>query len=37
MQHEWPQFATTVKELGRVAHFPSVHLPRDTTRWAIRG
>jgi hypothetical protein len=36
-QHEWPQFATTIKESGRVAPFPSVHLPRDTTRWAIRG
>jgi hypothetical protein len=36
-QHEWPQFATTVKESGRVAPFPSVHLPRDTTRWVILG
>jgi hypothetical protein len=36
-QHEWLQFATTIKESGRVAPFPSVRLPHNSTRWAIRG
>jgi hypothetical protein len=32
-----PQFATMIKESGRVSLFSSACLPRDTTHWAIRG
>jgi hypothetical protein len=31
-----PQFATTIKESGRVPPVPSVRLLHNTTSWAIR-
>jgi hypothetical protein len=35
--HEWPWFMTMIKELGRLAPFPSVRLPCDTIRCDICG